>query len=707
MAKYDFTNPQDQNAFRQEASARGASIKDTNAYIARRRNEQEINIYGVAATGKSNAPASAKTLSAGETTNLADYDSALNQLGTLSSSLSNRQVTGPVQGLVRGLNPYDTEFRDIQAEIDTARQIVGKALEGGVLRKEDEEKYKKILPTTKDTQAVAQRKIENLNSLLTNKRESTTNLLKQAGYNAPVREQVGVDNVASEEIGLGQEMLQPAVNVAGALATPGDLIRNPETGKMSFYGDAQDAPLFKQDMEFGFRVDNSLIRFLAKSEFLPILGGFAGSITGGVVGGAGGASLGAGVQQGLRELLDPDQQDFSTMAKVVLVAGITDAAFSGLALGIGKVGKATGIVLTQPGSAATKAVIGSSDEVVDAARGSGKSLPFLGTQEDLLRKAYPLSPEVKAEFTEKQGTSIYNKVIEFLNGDLNKLVDPQEAAKVFEAGGKQAGKEIGEAITGRAVSADEIIPKLKGFIAEIQKEAIDEVGNVTKITPRSYKSGVDDLLEKISILEAEAQKSNGFISLNTLQDMKVDLNKAFKGEMVSQSSKELLATSRGELMTTIEKYGGKGIKESNTKYYVFDLMKDSALRADEKVIRQAFDAMDLITLGSSTAMSGGNIAVGAMATVVQKFLRNFAKEPLQQLRLVNKLGSYAVEKGNKNAFRAIMLAAQKLNLTMGIDQALLKSSIQTGKEVINQQSPDDFVNQDQGIIDPSQMFLAK
>jgi hypothetical protein len=42
------------------------------------------------------------------------------------------------------VNPWSGS-RKVQAEIDRVRQLVGKALEGGVLRKEDEEKYKKIL----------------------------------------------------------------------------------------------------------------------------------------------------------------------------------------------------------------------------------------------------------------------------------------------------------------------------------------------------------------------------------------------------------------------------------------------------------------------------------------------------------------------------------------------------------------------------------
>lgn len=106
-----------------------------------------------------------------------DAQNAIDMVGRLSSSLSGRQLTGPLKGLV-GLNPYATEQQDMQAEIDLARQVVGKFLEGGILRKEDEEKYKKILPTMYDTQEVAQRKLENLVIELQNRQKQ----YQQTGY---------------------------------------------------------------------------------------------------------------------------------------------------------------------------------------------------------------------------------------------------------------------------------------------------------------------------------------------------------------------------------------------------------------------------------------------------------------------------------------------------------------------------------------------
>ena len=92
---------------------------------------------------------------------LTDAGSAVNQLTELSKAISaGAGSTGPLSGRLRSANPYDTGQQGLQAQIDATRQIVGKFLEGGVLRKEDEVKYAKILPTTNDTRATALKKIE-------------------------------------------------------------------------------------------------------------------------------------------------------------------------------------------------------------------------------------------------------------------------------------------------------------------------------------------------------------------------------------------------------------------------------------------------------------------------------------------------------------------------------------------------------------------
>jgi hypothetical protein len=110
-----------------------------------------------------------------------DYTSALNILGSLKENITaSSGKVGPVGGL-SALDPWDTESKSLQAKINTARQIVGKAMEGGVLRKEDEEKYKKILPTIYDTPEVAQAKIDYLIQNISAQMQNYTGLQNTRG----------------------------------------------------------------------------------------------------------------------------------------------------------------------------------------------------------------------------------------------------------------------------------------------------------------------------------------------------------------------------------------------------------------------------------------------------------------------------------------------------------------------------------------------
>ena len=88
-------------------------------------------------------------------------ETAIDSLNDLKEIInSNLEYVGPISGL-QALNPF-SPARKVQADIDRVRQVVGKALEGGVLRKEDEEKYKKILATLTDTPETALYKINQL-----------------------------------------------------------------------------------------------------------------------------------------------------------------------------------------------------------------------------------------------------------------------------------------------------------------------------------------------------------------------------------------------------------------------------------------------------------------------------------------------------------------------------------------------------------------
>lgn len=102
-----------------------------------------------------------RKISEGAVNKLAESKSAIASLQDLRKTLlENEKYIGPIAGL-QALNPY-SDARKAQAAIDLVRQRVGKALEGGVLRKEDEEKYKKILATLRDEPATAISKVDGL-----------------------------------------------------------------------------------------------------------------------------------------------------------------------------------------------------------------------------------------------------------------------------------------------------------------------------------------------------------------------------------------------------------------------------------------------------------------------------------------------------------------------------------------------------------------
>lgn len=130
----------------------------------------------------------ARPMLSGDANRVADIDTSLSQLTSLRDSVKN---TGAVSGIESAMPNFVTEYtggigedaKARNAQIALVRQIIGKALEGGVLRKEDEIKYKAILPTISDAPAVAAKKLDGLEVLLKEKRSNILESLGDAGYN--------------------------------------------------------------------------------------------------------------------------------------------------------------------------------------------------------------------------------------------------------------------------------------------------------------------------------------------------------------------------------------------------------------------------------------------------------------------------------------------------------------------------------------------
>lgn len=121
---------------------------------------------------------------------VADTQKAISDLTELRTIIENNQnLIGPIRGL-RALNPFDPA-RKIQADVNRVKQTVGKALEGGVLRKEDEEKYKKILATLTDTPSTALYKVDALLSSIQRDIENYKLLQGASGRSLDVRTPLG------------------------------------------------------------------------------------------------------------------------------------------------------------------------------------------------------------------------------------------------------------------------------------------------------------------------------------------------------------------------------------------------------------------------------------------------------------------------------------------------------------------------------------
>lgn len=119
---------------------------------------------------------------------ITDYDKsvkeALGMQALFSSTDGNRilEKVGPVAGRMNSLNPYDEDFKLMQQQLALAKQIIGKAFEGGVLRKEDEIKYKDILPLATDTPDVIRGKVKLLVDRVQGIRDTYLDNLQDAGY---------------------------------------------------------------------------------------------------------------------------------------------------------------------------------------------------------------------------------------------------------------------------------------------------------------------------------------------------------------------------------------------------------------------------------------------------------------------------------------------------------------------------------------------
>lgn len=123
-----------------------------------------------------------KKISQSQVANMSGAKTAINELDNAKKRLGTDTIkTGPIEGIL-SKNPYSNTGKRFQTYKGEVRQIIGKYLEGGVLRKEDEVKYEKILPTEFDTPQQINDKANMLRDLMVDKHNQQLQDLSDAGY---------------------------------------------------------------------------------------------------------------------------------------------------------------------------------------------------------------------------------------------------------------------------------------------------------------------------------------------------------------------------------------------------------------------------------------------------------------------------------------------------------------------------------------------
>ncbi len=94
----------------------------------------------------------------------------------------NSNLFDPILGKLGQLNPYYEKAQKIDDDLRRSSQVIGRYMEGGVLRKEDEEKYRRMLPKLTDTSGVAKDKLDGVAELLEKKQREYIESFARAGY---------------------------------------------------------------------------------------------------------------------------------------------------------------------------------------------------------------------------------------------------------------------------------------------------------------------------------------------------------------------------------------------------------------------------------------------------------------------------------------------------------------------------------------------
>lgn len=130
-----------------------------------------------------------RQVTSGDAAKFAELDTALDDVTAVRSVLTAKGATGAgpafdaaVPNWITSATGWGKDAKKTQAVIDRVKQAIGKAFEGGVLRKEDEAKYAKILPTISDAPEIVVSKLDGLEAAIKLRKQREVDAREDAGY---------------------------------------------------------------------------------------------------------------------------------------------------------------------------------------------------------------------------------------------------------------------------------------------------------------------------------------------------------------------------------------------------------------------------------------------------------------------------------------------------------------------------------------------
>jgi hypothetical protein len=167
--------------------ARRQMIAEFQEFVENKRKERELDMrQGERAadrSAKEAAAASGKRISGPTLLGVNEGKSVARLLPDVEKAIqANAAMFGPISGRAKSANPYNESAQTVDALMRTASQSFGRFMERGVLRKEDEEKYRRMFPQLSDKLEVAKNKLAIVRRILAQEYESQRSVLGDSGY---------------------------------------------------------------------------------------------------------------------------------------------------------------------------------------------------------------------------------------------------------------------------------------------------------------------------------------------------------------------------------------------------------------------------------------------------------------------------------------------------------------------------------------------